>query len=161
MKRIFTGWILIMLMAVFTVTANSSLRYCLCDKAVFLGECDCVCVRTNLCPAACPANPAPSECNCCGHCSENSNSAPPEDHLSIKCSCTINLSIPLNDFVINADTFQTENISKPHTPIIEAQQDFTVPTEILARCAYATRGSPPSLTRTDVPIYIRDSVYRL
>lgn len=159
MKRIVTGWILIMLMAVFTVTANSSLRYCLCDKAVFIG--DCVCEQTNLCPATSHAKPVPSGCNCCSHCLKKSNTAPPEDQLSIKCSCTINLSIPLNDFVINADAFQTDNISKPYTPIIQAQQDFTVPTEILARGAYATRGSPPSLIKSDVPIYIRDSVYRL
>ena len=147
-----------MLLAAVTVTANSSLSYCLCDNAVFIGDCPCDQAKVS------PSKTKESRsCNCCINAHSNEQTTLLSDHnFCADSDCMINLSLQLNDFVSNAhDILHGENQSKPSTPIEHNQQEFLAPLVILPCGNYTSRGSSPSSHRLNVPIYIRDSVYRL
>ena len=163
MKRKITGWFLFLLMAVFTVTAHSSLRYCLCNDAVVIG--DCLCDQTNLSPQ----KDQPSEtakhdaCSCCSSCElAEPTTASRDDDISFNCDCMLDLLIQLDDFVLTASVpFDAKVDSTIDVPFYRSHQDHPTPSVILASGICAPRGSPPLFNRLNVPIYLRDSVYRL
>ena len=163
MKRIITGWFLIMLMAVFTVTAHSSLRYCLCNNAVVLG--DCLRDQTQLTPRENKQSVAEERdaCRCCDA-NQLMESDTESIHESISCDsdCIVDILIQLDDFVIKAGgKFDTEMDSKVKVFTYGRHQNPTAQEVTLANSICPPRGSPQIFNRHSVPIYLRDSVFRL
>lgn len=165
MKRKITGWFLIMLMTVFTVTANANLHYCLCNDAVVLG--DCICEQPDTSSQNVPSTSPVNTNQCCESCHTNTDdtttptpSASKPECLSGKANCLINLSLSMGDFVLTvADQLNTEansNLLDDQRSKIETPVPHVLTTGIGNQ-----RGSPPASLRSSVPIYIRDSVYRL
>lgn len=163
MKRKLSGWFLFLLMAVFIVTAHSSLRYCLCNDAVVLG--DCLCDQANLSPQEDqPSGTGKHDtCDCCGSCEQiEFNPESLYKDVSFNCDCMVYLLIQLDDFVLKTDVpFDVKIDSKISVALYRTHQDYPTPSVILASGICAPRGSPPLFNRLNVPIYLRDSVYRL
>ena len=166
MKRKLTGWFLIMLMTVFTVTANSNLHYCLCKDAVVLG--DCICEQPDSSLQSPPSISPISTKQCCKSCNLNTTDTPPTPSASgNQCvsgngNCLINLSLNLGEFVLTVtDQPNTETSSNSNLPGYQASRNNTPSPLVLTSGIGNQRGSPPASQRSNLPIYIRDSVYRL
>jgi hypothetical protein len=163
MKRKLTGWFLFLLMAVFTVTANASLRYCLCNDAVVLG--DCLCEQNNSSPQEDQQSVTNEHnvCSCCSSCEQiESNTKFLDKDISFNCDCMVDLLIQLDDFVLTTDNqFDAKIDAKISVALYRTNQDHPTPSVILASGICAPRGSPPLFNRLNVPIYLRDCVYRL
>ncbi len=161
MNRIITGWVLILLMTVFTVTAHSSLRYCVCEDVIVLGDCRC--------EETIDSSVAPCVQSCCdsSDCYESQEQETDPQlssaYLNSLChGCLIDLSLHLNDFVINADdSFRSEIHCKMIPLHPQNHSTFSAPSALSESGMYSMRGSPPAIERHRLPLYIRDSVYRL
>lgn len=159
MKRKVTGWFLFMLMTVFTVTAHTNLRYCLCANAITIGECGC-----DLDHISALDDQQSTSCDCCNSCEQTESKTESLDqNRCLDSDCMVDLIFQLDHFVLSSGDplLNTRLDSEVIQPLYGNYIDHSIQSVILTSAICAPRGSPPPNNRLNVPIYLRDSVYRI
>jgi len=150
MLRKFTASVLLLLTMAVTATAQPGLNWCLCLHTVFVGECECEELALT---GECSIQNTGASCDC------NSVSTRESTELGPCDDCSIDLSFEIDDFLSGAFG---EILSKPSNldfhPSLPPHVADVLASVSLSE-ANATRGPPPFLVVSPVPLFIRHSVF--
>lgn len=150
MIRKLTATVLFCLMMVATATSQAGLRYCLCFHTVSAGDCECEeLVEAGICPLGNEKSPD------LGLGQEKKDSS----LLSYEDPCSSALSAVLGEYLqLQNPQILAKNSAPTLTYISSGYQD-DLPSPKLNSSVNGTRGSPPYLAISSVPLFLRHSVF--
>lgn len=162
MARKLTAIVLFSLMVVVTATSHSAVRYCLCQEALFVGDCAC---HPSISPDstdACSATSA-GDNDCCSECPEKDSEegeSKKEAQTFQSHDCSIVLFIEIDQFTISEAPGPSKKQPTSSFLINSPGPETALSISDLNRSLNGTRGPPPLLAMTpSVPLFLRHSVF--